>query len=58
MLIRVQQIELFLIDDRIKLFNLIKSKTQDWYIAVYHDYLEDMKFDENIEYTLQWQVIV
>ena len=53
-LTRVQQLESFLIDDQIKLFNLIRPTSQDWYLAIYYDYLEDIKFDKNIKYTLQW----
>ena len=50
----VQQLESFLICYRIKLFNLIKSISQDWYLVIYYDYPKDIKFDWNIKYTLQW----
>ena len=51
-LIRIQQLKFFLIDDRIKLFNSIKSASQDWRLATYHDYSEDVEFDKNTKYTL------
>ena len=38
------QLEQLLINDQIKLFNLIKLTRHDWCLATYHVYLEDMEF--------------
>ena len=35
-----------------------ESISQDWCLAIYHDYSKDMKFDENIKIILSWWVIM
>ena len=57
-LTRFNYLELFLINDLIKPFNLINPTRHDWRLATCHAYPEDEKFGENYQNTLQQIVIV